>query len=272
MRDFANFSAPKWLSQLPTEACLSLVLGILLALIGPYNTFAAPLLARLGYWTGLCVCWFALSDAVALGLSFTRLVRLRRWQRKVIHILLASAVVTLLVWPATFALRGVDLMAREPYSLYLRVLVIATGVSMVLDAVLARFPSNNEPQPGGSDSITASGAIATLPSAGAACRLLERLPHHNRGPIKMLEMEDHYVRVHTANGSALVLMRFGDAIAELDGTPGERVHRSWWVAAGTPCEFRRNGRVGILELSDATAVPVSTPYLGIAERLAAAQA
>ena len=45
-----------------------------------------------------------------------------------------------------------------------------------------------------------------------------------------LQGEDHYVRIHTALGSELVLMRLGDAIQELDGLEGERVHRSWWVA------------------------------------------
>jgi hypothetical protein len=30
----------------------------------------------------------------------------------------------------------------------------------------------------------------------------------------------------------LLLMRFSDATAELDGLPGLRVHRSWWIAEG----------------------------------------
>ncbi len=63
------------------------------------------------------------------------------------------------------------------------------------------------------------------------------------GEVVCLQMEDHYVRVHTIAGSRLVLATLAQAMAALDRTPGLRVHRSWWVAdkavAGAVAEGRK---------------------------------
>lgn len=58
---------------------------------------------------------------------------------------------------------------------------------------------------------------------------LDRLPPVIRDRLIALEMEDHYVRAHAPGTSVLVLLRMRDAVAELAGIDGERVHRSWWV-------------------------------------------
>ena len=52
-------------------------------------------------------------------------------------------------------------------------------------------------------------------------------------------MEDHYVRVHTTQGSALVLMSLSQAMAGLQDIEGVQTHRSWWVA--------RSAIVGVVE-------------------------
>jgi len=49
-----------------------------------------------------------------------------------------------------------------------------------------------------------------------------------------LTAEDHYLRVITDKGSALILMKFEDALAALNGYPGIQTHRSWWLASGQP--------------------------------------
>jgi DNA-binding LytR/AlgR family response regulator len=89
------------------------------------------------------------------------------------------------------------------------------------------------------------------------------------GPdIVALQAEDHYVRVHTALGSELLLMRLSDAIAELDGRPGLRVHRSWWVArtAVVGCEAR--GRKLGLRLTNGLLAPVARNAVVDAKALA----
>jgi hypothetical protein len=103
-----------------------------------------------------------------------------------------------------------------------------------------------------------------LPAPEGPARLVGRLNPRLGGEVLALQGEDHYVRVHTALGSELVLMRLGDAIAELDGLAGERVHRSWWVARGAVGEARMDGRRACLVLTNGLEVMVSreaTPIL-----------
>ena len=75
-----------------------------------------------------------------------------------------------------------------------------------------------------------------------------------------LEMDDHYVKVHTTGGSCLILMRFADAVAEL-GVLGMQVHRSHWVAhRHMLATVRRDGRT-MLRVTGGRSVPISRPYL-----------
>jgi hypothetical protein len=88
-------------------------------------------------------------------------------------------------------------------------------------------------------------------------RLVDRLPPHLRAMPIALEMEDHYVRVHTEHGSTLLLMRMRDAVTELDGMAGAQVHRSWWVARGAVEGVRRDGRNVRLQLAGGIEAPVA---------------
>lgn len=90
---------------------------------------------------------------------------------------------------------------------------------------------------------------------------LSKLPAALRSDILALEAEDHYVRVHTLNGSALVLMRLADAAAIIDPRLGLRVHRSWWVAKDGVRQLERTPGRATARLLDDTAVPISRTYL-----------
>lgn len=87
--------------------------------------------------------------------------------------------------------------------------------------------------------------------------LLRRLPSGFQGPILALQSEDHYVRVHGPNESALLLMRLRDAIGEMEGASGEQVHRSWWVARDAASCFEPHGRSWIIRLTNGHAVPIA---------------
>lgn len=89
----------------------------------------------------------------------------------------------------------------------------------------------------------------------------DRLPSKLRGAeLSAVEACDHYVRVHTSRGQALILMRLTDALTELESFDGARVHRSWWVARGAVADMRRRGRGATLTLKDGVAVPVSRTF------------
>ena len=95
------------------------------------------------------------------------------------------------------------------------------------------------------------------PAGPSPPKLLARLSPRLGADLIALQGEDHYVRVHTALGSELLLMRLGDAIEELGGFAGERVHRSWWVAREAVAGARISGRRACLTLSNGLETPVS---------------
>lgn len=74
--------------------------------------------------------------------------------------------------------------------------------------------------------------------------------------------EDHYLRLHMEGGDKpLLLYRFGDAIADLDGLDGLQVHRGAWIAARAVSRAEREGRRWWLHLPDGTRLPVSERHL-----------
>lgn len=88
--------------------------------------------------------------------------------------------------------------------------------------------------------------------------LLQRLPQHLQSQaLVAVKAEDHYISIITSQGSALVHMKFSDALLMLANHPGLKVHRSWWVASDAVASVqRRNGRL-TLRLSSGQSVPVS---------------
>ena len=76
-----------------------------------------------------------------------------------------------------------------------------------------------------------------------------------------LEIQDHYLQVHTDTGPRTVLMRLGDAIDRLDPGRGLQVHRSHWVAHDAVAGIERRARGVMLVLDDNSTVPVSRSHL-----------
>jgi hypothetical protein len=112
----------------------------------------------------------------------------------------------------------------------------------------------------GEEGKAASGSLPqTKPQGveGDVCRLALRLSPAVGRNILALQAEDHYVRVFGSEGSDLVLMRLSDAIDELDGKEGLRIHRSWWVARSAIKGMIGRGRQKLLRLSNGVDAPVA---------------
>jgi hypothetical protein len=90
-----------------------------------------------------------------------------------------------------------------------------------------------------------------------AHRLLHRLPPEQRGQVFAVSGRDHYVDVQTGQGTASLLLRFADAVAELNPTAGGQVHRSHWVAWDAIVAVEREGVRLFLMLKHGQRVPVS---------------
>ena len=93
-------------------------------------------------------------------------------------------------------------------------------------------------------------------------RFRRRFPAGLTGRLLCLEMEDHYLRIHTDKGSDIILMRMSDAEEELSLVDGLRVHRSWWVAREAVTGVRRDGTRLLLLLENGLEVPVGKTYRG----------
>jgi DNA-binding LytR/AlgR family response regulator len=269
MRDFASLQTDPWLRRRAAECCLALALGPAFAWISPFTTNEQAFLTRLGYWVGLFACWFVtmaitekLLDAAGI------LARLESPARAAAVIGVAALPMILVVGPATHALTGWQASLSEVVELYFQIVLIGSGVALIANAALAprlgasasavsRTPASDLR----AGAAAAEEAIADRPELPAATsRLVGRLPPSLRGRLVGLEMEDHYVRVHTDRGSALILLRLGDAIAEAAPTPGRQVHRSWWVADDAVEQYERIGRVAQIRLSNGLTAPVSQRY------------
>ncbi|MBH1942619.1 LytTR family transcriptional regulator DNA-binding domain-containing protein [Erythrobacter sp. YJ-T3-07] len=235
------------------DLSIMVVLGVVLAVMGPFGSFQMPLSVRLLYWVGLAVTGYACFRPIgALVTSLGPRLDLPEWPLWIAACLLASVPVTLAVFwagqlPGPFSLPSFDNFARTyPY-----VLLVGSGVTVLFHQIERR-----KAVPMTGDLRRPSEPQVETPPAPEA-RFLDRLPAHLGSDLLALEMEDHYVRVHTALGSELILLRMRDAVAELGGVEGAQVHRSWWVARDAVEDVKRDGRNLRLVLTGGLEAPVS---------------
>lgn len=207
-------------------------------LAGPFGTFEAlETPARALYWSGIAAVAVALDLAArwleaALGRSGSV------WEAGLS--LGYALVMGGVVWGVNNALfAGWDAIAD-----YLYLVGIVLSIALILMALRWLIGAGQR-------------APAPDPARAAEARFLQNLPIEKRAPLVRIEAQDHYLKVVTTVGSALLLMRLRDAEAELDGARGLRVHRSHWVAfSGVTGRRRADGRV-LLRMADGTEVPVS---------------
>lgn len=242
------------LRQILIELAVMVAIGVLLALIGPFGSFAASFGWRLLYWVPLIVAGYLTYRPIGAAATWLGMrLQLPTGPMWVAATLVATVPMTVLVWAASCS--G---MCKAPESIdcaliwYGQVLVIGGAVTLLLYLRSPRGAVAPSPGPGGaSDPAGEPAADIVVPRSP----FLDRLPAHLGTTLVALEMEDHYVRAHTALGSDLILMR--DAIAELAGVPGMQVHRSWWVAQSAVAAVERDGRNVRLELTNGLRAPVS---------------
>jgi LytTr DNA-binding domain len=137
------------------------------------------------------------------------------------------------VWPILKVLRPLDW--------YLQGVVTALPVVLGFTFLIqARARKRALAQEAGDAPPTPYGLLGAAPSA-----------------VLCLQMEDHYVRVHTAAGSRLVLATLNQAVAAVEKTEGLQVHRSWWVARKAVVRAVADGRNLRLQLVNGVTAPVA---------------
>ncbi|GAB5349036.1 LytTR family DNA-binding domain-containing protein [Alteriqipengyuania sp. 357] len=234
------------------------VVGVVLALIGPFGSAHAPLAVRFASW--LLFAWVGYAVYNPIGWVVERLHRSLHLPQIGLWIagcLIATIPMTAIVWAIGFWPRPVPMPSGEQaLEAYFNVLIIGASIT-VLFHLIER--SKQVPPPAQESAPPASPATASAPALSAAPQpaFFDRLPPHLGSELIALEMEDHYVRAHTALGSELILLRMRDAVDELAGVDGAQVHRSWWVARDAVEDVKRDGRNLRLVLPGGIEAPVS---------------
>ena len=212
--------------------------GVLLGILGPFGSYLNDGLAvRILYWVGV----FMVSGLVH-GFVIRRMLRpagLARipvwvWLPGIVLVLnlplsTLSRLTAIAIWPT---LEG----AVQPLEWFVQSLVIALAYASAF--YFLRFRSGR--------------AVPVLTADSPRSGTLRI-----RDDLLCLQMEDHYVRVHTPDGSRLVLMPLSQALTEVAGVEGLRVHRSWWVARSAVAAVRPEGRNFRLVLTNGIKAPVA---------------
>ena len=224
----------------------------LFAFIGPFATYdTIGHLGRAGYWAlALGANWLVCGSLMTL---MGRTLRVAPWTRRALVIACVSALAAL---PGTGVVYTAEALFRPGYigagllpAIYMNVAVLMFAVSTLVVVVGAKRASSPTEAP------------VARPGGTGGAAFLRRLPAKVGRDLVCLKMADHYVEVFTTAGSTLILMRFADAVEELEGADGLRVHRSHWVARQHVLKAsRRNGRT-FLQMTGGHQIPVSRGYL-----------
>lgn len=234
------------------ELAVASGLGVLLALLGPFGTFAmASAAERILYWVALLlVAWLLYQPVWRASGPLAARLDLPAGLIAGGLLFLMSLPMTAIVWLASFRHTPTPLPGPLQFvEMFGKVSLIAALLSTLCWMVERRR------------SIGSSPPVQAEPQARADLApeppFMSAVPHHLRGRLIALEMEDHYLRVHTDRGSALILLRIRDAVAQLPPEAGAQVHRSWWVARSAVREICRDGKKLSLLLENDLRLPVS---------------
>ena len=224
-------------------------LGLVLGVAGPFGTVTSlPLFPRMAYW--LFMVYLTGPFGLICSRAFTTGLR-RLGISDLPAGLLAGALTGL---PINLLVHGANAILLEPGDVALDVMplslsLIGISIAITFAVTLAfhRYP----------EAHSQTDIDDAKPTEAPPPRLLDRLPADLRAPLISLEATDHYTRVTTDRGSAMILIRFSDAIAEAAPTPGLRLHRSHWVALDRIAAVRRDGPRAFVTTTDGRTLPVS---------------
>jgi len=226
-----------------------LVVALVLGLIGPFGTFALlPLFPRLSYWLAVVALNWMLCDIAVRWVDghLPDTLPLRRIMVPLAGALAVSIPATGVVTLAN-GLSGIG-WPGAILTLFGQVLLLLAAISVPV-YTLADLQEAAQPQP-----LDAGNA-----SSQGLALFRARLSGPLDGDLLCLEMQDHYLKVHTSAGSEMLLCRMEDAARELEGL-GQRVHRSWWVANAARQGIARDGTRLVIRLSNGAQVPVGRTY------------
>ncbi len=227
---------------------IAALVGLGVAFAGPYYTGAYGFPARLVYWEGTILASFFVWAMTFQVLE--RWSRSRQWLGAV-RVLITNTVMAALGSLLAVVL-GMVLRFDAPGSWpgqWMAIFLPFWGTAMVIVTPIILLVSG---MPRMKPAATPGGT-----GAGSLDLLNARLPEAARGRLLYAKAEDHYLKIHTDRGHALVLMRLRDLPALVGAERGMQVHRSYWVARDAVTELEPSGRDLTVRVANGDRVPVS---------------
>jgi hypothetical protein len=234
--------------QIRIAVCILAIL--LFSLVGPYSTyerFSVPV--RFAYWGALIGCF--LLPAYWIGRVVRRSVSGSALQRDIVSVLASGTVVAPAIWGVNRVVLGPTLLGFGSLVEHLLLVWLICAIPVLVRHHM-RAASGDAARP--LDSVEEVSA-PDVP-------LLRHLEPEMRGAIRRVSASDRQSIIHTQKGEASLRMRFADALIQLEGASGMRVHRSHWVAFDAITRLEQDGRRYVATLSCGGTVPVSPAYLG----------
>lgn len=237
----AALQRPAVIGLVASTAC-----GLALGVLGPFGSYlSGPLGVRIGYWL---VCVWA--GSLTFGIGVPALARWAQTRGLATWIWAPPAVALLTLPPAALS----RLLALKLWPVVGRVSVAewfgqCLAISAMAMAVILWVTRRRVTPVSATDPTSAD--------------LRDRLSPRLGRTVLCLQVEDHYVRVHTSQGSTLILMSLSQAIAGLKDIEGVQTHRSWWVARAAITGMVEDGRNLRLQLVGGLEAPVSRSRVGL---------
>jgi hypothetical protein len=221
-------------------------LGTAFGVFGAFGTDTLPLVIRIIYWSGgFVLAWVAFQLVLIVTRASARLIGLPLSFAYLLGIPVLAALIAIAV---TLFAQDADLISLGKF---VQILAIGFGIFVLFWGLYAR--KYRAPKPAGNAPAN-SRSVDSIHQA--------KTPLHARlapdfGIILALQAEDHYVRVVGAETSAMILINFSNAIAEMGANNGVRLHRGWWAASGAVKKLKKDGRNMKAILLNDMVVPVS---------------
>ena len=216
--------------------------SVVVALAGPFGTFdSQTFLWRLAYWGVL------IAAGIVIAIFFRTVWRhLLKGTSETLEDIAVAVSLALVFAPMIAALNWVvggpdAYQAMDVWTGMFCVLVVAGGI-----ITFRRV-------------IRESAVLSTRSSARD--RLLSRIPGDETVRLKRVTSDNHHIQICMSDGSKhRLLMRLGDAVAEIDVEPGFYVHRSHWISQASIAQVRQHEGRDVVELTCGTTVPIGPKY------------
>ena len=248
----------RWNYSLPTLIVIWAGTTALITLMGPFGTFPSITSEkRFLFW------------ASVIGLSIVLVSILRKMldhflseeTHPMVHDAIVAPVFTLLYTPPLYFITDSVARGQQPFNMIQQGLIVL-AVSLSLIAAREIFMKTIHGTRRNLAPVEDKAASTANKAEDASSRpmIYQRLPGDVVGDLMAISGSDHTVRVLTDCGSTSIRLRFSDALREVEGVSGLRVHRSHWVADAAATHVRRDGYRHFVVLWSGDELPVSRTY------------